>query len=88
MEECYKVAEGYGVKLSPKIMERYLKSSPDLMNYKTSMLLDFERGKKIEIEGITGALIRKADKKGIPVPYNKCVYATVKGIYLISRRGR
>ena len=78
MEECYKVAEAYGVKLSPKIMENYLKSSPDLMNYRTSMLLDFERGKRIEIEGITGALIRKAEKKGIPVPYNKCIYATVK----------
>ncbi|RUM43177.1 MAG: 2-dehydropantoate 2-reductase [Desulfurobacterium sp.] len=78
MVECYRVAESYGVKLKPKVMENYLKSSPDLRNYKTSMLLDFERGKPIELEGITGALIRKAEKKGVPVPYNRCVYATVK----------
>ncbi|WP_456436424.1 ketopantoate reductase family protein [Thermovibrio ammonificans] len=78
MEECYKVAESYGVRLKPKIMENYLKSSPDLKNYKTSMLLDFEKGKPIEIEGITGALIRKAQAKGVEVPFNRCVYATVK----------
>jgi len=78
MLECYKVAESYGVKLKPKVMENYLRSSPDLKNYKTSMLLDFERGKPIEVEGITGALIRKAEAKGIPVPYNRCIYATVK----------
>jgi len=78
MEECFKVAEAYGVKLKPSLIEKYLKSSPDLKNYKTSMLLDFERGKPLEIDGITGALIKKAERKGIPVPYNKCVYSTVK----------
>ena len=78
MLECYKVAESYGIKLKSSIMEKYLKSSPDLMSYKTSMLLDFEKGKPLEIEGITGALIRKAEEKGVDVPYNKCVYATVK----------
>lgn len=78
MEECYRVAENYGVKLKQRIMENYLKSTPDLMNYRTSMLLDFERGKKIELEGITGALIRKAEAKGVDVPYNRCVYGTVK----------
>ncbi len=83
MLECYKVAESYGVSLKPKVMENYLKSTSDLMNYKTSMLLDFEREKPIELEGITGALIRKAYAKGIDVPYNKCVYATVK---ILSRK--
>ncbi len=78
MLECYRVAESWGVKLKPKVVENYLRSSPDLMNYKTSMLLDFERGKPIELEGITGALIRKAKAKGVDVPYNRCVYATVK----------
>jgi len=86
MKECMEVAKAYGVKLKEKTMEGYLKSSPDLMNYKTSMLLDFERGKSIEIEGITGALIRKAEKKGIPVPYNRCVYGTVK--LLLKKRER
>ncbi|RKQ63464.1 ketopantoate reductase [Thermovibrio guaymasensis] len=78
MLECIEVAKAYGVKLKEKTLEGYLKSSPDLMNYKTSMLLDYEKGKPIEIEGITGALIRKAKEKGIDVPYNKCVYGTVK----------
>ena len=78
MKECYRVAEAHGVRLKPEIMENYLKSSPDLMDYKTSMLLDFERGKPIELEGITGALIRKAEEKGIEIPYNRCVYGTVK----------
>ena len=86
MEECFKVAEAYGVKLKPSLIERYLKSSPDLKGYKTSMLLDFERGKPLEIDGITGALIRKAEKKGIEVPYNKCVYSTVR--FLLKKRSK
>ncbi|MEO2082416.1 MAG: 2-dehydropantoate 2-reductase [Desulfurobacteriaceae bacterium] len=86
MEECYRVAEAYGVKLKPSIMEKYLKSSPDLKDYKTSMLLDFERGKPIELEGITGALIRKAEKAGVDVLYNRCVYGTVK-LMIAKRNG-
>jgi 2-dehydropantoate 2-reductase len=78
MDECYVVAKAYGINLKPSIKEKYLKSSPELQNYKTSMLLDFERGKPIEIEGITGALLRKAEQKNIQVPYNRCIYSTVK----------
>lgn len=79
MEEAALVAKAYGVELKAKtIIDDYLNPSEDLRDYKTSMLLDFERGKPLEIEGITGALIRKARDKGIDVPYNKCVYATVK----------
>jgi 2-dehydropantoate 2-reductase len=78
MKECMAVAEAYGIKLKEKTMESYLKSSPDLMSYKTSMLLDYERGKPIELEGITGALIRKAEERGVSVPYNRCVYGAIK----------
>lgn len=78
MEEATLVAKAYGVELKTKTIDDYLNPSEDLMDYKTSMLIDFERGKPLEIEGITGALIRKARDKGIGIPYNKCVYATVK----------
>ncbi|SNR76172.1 ketopantoate reductase family protein [Desulfurobacterium atlanticum] len=78
MLECKKVAAAYGISLKDSTIEGYLKSSSDLREYKTSMLLDFERGKPIEIEGITGALIRKAKRKGMKIPYNECVYGTVK----------
>ena len=78
MVECYKVAKEEGINLKSSVIEKYLSSSPDLMNYKTSMLLDFERGKPLEIDGITGALIRRAEKHGLEVPYNRCIYATVK----------
>jgi 2-dehydropantoate 2-reductase len=78
MLECMKVAEKNGVKLKEKTLNAYLKPSNDLLDYKTSMLLDFERGKPIELEGITGALIRKAEESSVDVPYNRCVYGTVK----------
>ncbi|KPJ64246.1 MAG: 2-dehydropantoate 2-reductase [Syntrophobacter sp. DG_60] len=78
MEEATLVAKAYGIELKTKTIDDYLNPSEDLMDYKTSMLVDFERGKTLEIEGITGALIRKARNKGIDIPYNKCVYATVK----------
>jgi len=84
MQECLEVARAWGVELRAIHIDKYLKMTPGLADYKTSMLLDFNRGKTLEIEGITGALIKKAEAKGISVPFNQCIYNTVK--FLIKMR--
>ncbi|MDL1971286.1 MAG: 2-dehydropantoate 2-reductase [Candidatus Desulfofervidaceae bacterium] len=84
MQECLEVARAWGVKLKESHIEKYLKVTPGLSDYKTSMLLDFERGKPLEIEGITGALIKKAEAKKLNVPFNRCIYNTVK--FLVKMR--
>ncbi len=78
MRECQKTARVYGVDIPDRVIESYLKSLPSLKDYKTSMLLDFERGKRLEIDGITGALLRKAEEKGLELPANECILGAVE----------
>jgi 2-dehydropantoate 2-reductase len=46
---------------------------------KASMLQDFEAGRRTEVDVITGAVLREAERFGIDVPVNRTLYALVKG---------
>lgn len=45
---------------------------------KTSMLVDLEKGRPLEIDAISGAVIRRANKLGLDVPYTETVYALLR----------
>ena len=45
---------------------------------KTSMLVDLEKGRKLEVDAICGVVIERAKKLGISVPYTETVYALLK----------
>ncbi|MFK5949752.1 MAG: 2-dehydropantoate 2-reductase [Methylococcales bacterium] len=45
---------------------------------KTSMLVDFEKGKPIELEEISGAVITRSKQLSLSVPYTEMVYALLK----------
>jgi len=45
---------------------------------RSSMLQDLDKGQRTEIEWINGAIIRQADRYGIPVPVNRTLYAMIK----------
>jgi 2-dehydropantoate 2-reductase len=47
--------------------------------HRPSMLEDVEAARPTEIELITGALVREADKSGVPVPLHRALYALVRG---------
>jgi 2-dehydropantoate 2-reductase len=44
----------------------------------SSMALDFERRRRVELEQITGAIIRRSQATGVPVPGFAPLYATLK----------
>lgn len=46
---------------------------------KASMLQDIEAGRRTEIDTITGAAVRLADKHGVAAPLSRTLYALVKG---------
>jgi 2-dehydropantoate 2-reductase len=46
--------------------------------YKTSMLLDYEAGRPMEIEVILGNTVRASRREGIDSPYLESLYATLK----------
>ena len=45
---------------------------------KTSMQLDFERRRRVELEDITGAVVRLGRRLGVPTPTYDVVYAVLK----------
>jgi 2-dehydropantoate 2-reductase len=45
---------------------------------KTSMLVDLEKGRQLEVDAISGAVIRRGKQLGMTVPYTETVYALLK----------
>lgn len=67
MGEAQSVAERLGVHFGMTIDAR-IETSAAIGNFKTSMLQDFEAGRRLEIEAIIGSVIELADIVSIPVP--------------------
>ena len=45
---------------------------------RSSLLIDLEQGKRIEVEALQGAAVRRALKHGVPVPILSTLYAVLK----------
>ncbi len=45
---------------------------------RSSLLIDLEQGKRIEVEALQGAAMRRAQKLGVPVPITSTLYAVLK----------
>jgi len=80
MEEIYSVGTAIGVRLDPDIVERQyqfcLKLAP---GQKSSMQIDLEQGKRLEIDALSGAVVRLGAARGIPAPVHRTIYAGLKG---------
>lgn len=74
MDEVRLVAAAAGVTLTETDIEDMIRDSYDVGDYKTSMLLDLERGKPIENEEMAGAVVRVAERHGISVPLSNTLY--------------
>jgi 2-dehydropantoate 2-reductase len=79
MEEAVAVARAKGVALDPDIVERQvaLADSVDPGN-KPSMLVDLERGNRLELEWLNGAVARIGRQVGVDTPVNHFIYAALK----------
>ena len=55
-----------------------MKKYPNLMNVRPSTLQDYEKGKRLEYDAITGAILRAAKRHGIAVPATETVHALLK----------
>jgi len=77
IDEVLAVADKEGY---PVPREKVIKTISRLKQYKnySSMYQDVKKGKKTELDYITGAIIRLAKEHKIPVPYNEFLYDTIK----------
>jgi 2-dehydropantoate 2-reductase len=45
---------------------------------RASLAKDFSEGRTVELEGITGTLVRLGRENGVPTPVNDALYAILK----------
>jgi 2-dehydropantoate 2-reductase len=77
--EIAAIATAEGVTISPnrfETLEEYMASIPP--STRSSLLIDLEQGKRIEVEALQGAAVRRAQKLGVPVPIMSTLYALLK----------
>ncbi len=78
MSEVAAIAKALGHPLRADIVDLNIESTRQMDPYKTSMLLDFEHGRTMEIESILGNAVRAAQNTGIPTPYLSSLYSLMK----------
>jgi 2-dehydropantoate 2-reductase len=57
-------------------MERYVDALP--ADTKSSLLIDLEAGKRIEVEALQGAVVRRGRAANVPTPVTSTLYAVLK----------
>ncbi|MFA7230759.1 MAG: ketopantoate reductase C-terminal domain-containing protein, partial [Victivallaceae bacterium] len=82
MSEVCKVAAACGKKLPDDIIEKNIGYTLDFPPYKTSMLLDYENKRPLEVDAILGNTARLAKQHNISVPHIDTLYALLNSINL------
>jgi 2-dehydropantoate 2-reductase len=80
MQEVCDVAAANGHPLPPKLIDQLLATTGAMAAYKTSMALDYEQGRPMEIEAILGNTVRAGRKAGASMPALESIYALAKMI--------
>ena len=77
--EVAAIAQAEGVTISANrfdTLKEYMENIPPTT--RSSLLIDLEQGKRIEVEALQGAAIRRAIKHGLPTPIISTLYSVLK----------
>jgi 2-dehydropantoate 2-reductase len=77
--EVERLARAEGVPIADDVIDKiasYVGNIPGTM--RSSLLIDLSQGKRIEVEALQGAVIRRARRAGVPVPIMSTLYAVLK----------
>jgi 2-dehydropantoate 2-reductase len=77
--EVAAIAKAEGVQVSADrfdTLQEYMTNIPP--STRSSLLIDLEQGKRIEVEALQGAAVRRAGKHGVSVPILSTLYALLK----------
>ena len=75
MKEICELAKADNCELPADVIEKNIIATQKMNPYKTSMLLDFEAGRQMEVEAILGNAVKFAQTKSISTPYLSTIYA-------------
>jgi len=85
MNEVCGIAAAAGCPLPNEIVQENIDGTRKMEPYKTSMLVDFEAGRPMEIEAILGNGLKVARRHNVPSPHMESLYALLK---LIEKQNR
>jgi len=77
--EIERLAHAEGVPVAPDVIDRiaaYVEAIPGSM--RSSLLIDLSQGKRIEVEQLQGAVVRRAAARGVATPTIAALYAVLK----------
>ena len=77
--EVDRLARAEGVRVADDRVDQipaYVEGIPGTM--RSSLLIDLQQGKKIEVEALLGSVVRRAARAGVPVPIMSTLYAVLK----------
>lgn len=77
MGEVLSVAQSKGVDLKPDLPGKTMAHTEKEGEIKTSMLMDMEKGKPMEIDALNGTICRIGKEKGISTPVNDLLYSLI-----------
>jgi 2-dehydropantoate 2-reductase len=80
MLEVCAVAAAVGHPLRPGLADQYIAGTRKMPAYKTSMALDLEHGRALELEAILGNTVRAGLREGVAIPTLETLYALAKMI--------
>jgi 2-dehydropantoate 2-reductase len=78
-EEIAAVARAEGVPIAKGVRDRitsYMDSVPKTM--RASLFIDLQAGKRIEVEALQGAVVRRGAARGVPTPIMRTLYAVLR----------
>lgn len=85
-QEVCRVAAANGHPLPDNLIDQYIEDTRNMPAYKTSMLLDFEHGRPMEVEAILGNTVRAGRRQQVLMPALEALYALLKMVQ--ARQGQ
>jgi 2-dehydropantoate 2-reductase len=78
MLEVAAVAAAAGYAIAPEVIDKLIEGTLAMPAYKSSMALDFENGRPMEIEAILGNVVRAAHQRQVAAPTLNAIYRVAK----------
>ncbi len=78
MKEVMAIAKATGHEISDEVMENAILGNRKMKPFKTSMLVDYENGRSMEIDAILGNAIQLAKQEGLSAPFLKSLFGLLK----------
>lgn len=80
MREVLAVGRGCGVDLRPEDIDKHLAWTEGATGMRTSTMVDRERGRTMESDGLLGVVVRKGREVGVATPCSAVVYTLLVAI--------